>query len=87
MKEEGVQYTIAYMHWGTEYQTQQSQEQTDMAQRLCDMGIDTLIGSHPHLIQPVDRGQLPADTDSLQRQEGKGHTHRRGLHSHVDVPL
>ena len=29
MKEEGVQYTIAYMHWGTEYQTQQSQEQTD----------------------------------------------------------
>ena len=54
MKEEGVQYTIAYMHWGTEYQTQQSQEQTDMAQRLCDMGIDTLIGSHPHVIQPVD---------------------------------
>lgn len=54
MKEEGVQYTIAYMHWGTEYQTQQSEEQTQIAQKLCDMGIDTLIGSHPHVIQPVD---------------------------------
>lgn len=42
------------MHWGTEYQTQQSEEQTQIAQKLCDMGIDTLIGSHPHVIQPVD---------------------------------
>ena len=54
MKEEGVQYTIAYMHWGTEYQTQQSEEQTQIAQKLCDISIDTLIGSHPHVIQPVD---------------------------------
>lgn len=54
MKEEDVQYTIAYLHWGTEYQTQNSDQQTDIAQHLCDMGIDTLIGSHPHVIQPVD---------------------------------
>lgn len=54
MKKEKVQYTIAYMHWGTEYQTQNSQEQADIAQHLCNLGIDTLIGSHPHVIQPVD---------------------------------
>lgn len=54
MKQEGAQYTIAYMHWGTEYQTTQSEEQEEIAQKLCDMGIDTLIGSHPHVIQPVD---------------------------------
>ena len=54
MKEEGVQYTIAYMHWGIEYQTTPSKQQTEMAQKLCDMGVDTLIGSHPHVIQPVD---------------------------------
>ncbi len=54
MKKEGAQYTIAYMHWGTEYQTQQSQEQEEIAQKLCDIGIDALIGSHPHVIQPVD---------------------------------
>lgn len=54
MKEEGAQYTIAYMHWGTEYQTTQSEEQEEIAQALCDMGVDALIGSHPHVIQPVD---------------------------------
>lgn len=54
MKKEGAQYIIAYMHWGTEYQTVQSDEQTQIAQKLCDLGVDALIGSHPHVIQPVD---------------------------------
>ena len=54
MKAEGAQYIIAYMHWGNEYQTTPSEQQTRMAQKLCDMGVDTLIGSHPHVIQPVD---------------------------------
>lgn len=54
MKEDGAQYTIAYMHWGTEYQTQQSEEQEEIAGELCDLGVDALIGSHPHVIQPVD---------------------------------
>lgn len=54
MKEEGVEFTVAYMHWGIEYQTTESSEQDEMAQMLCDLGIDALIGSHPHVIQPVD---------------------------------
>ena len=54
MKKEGAQYTIAYMHWGNEYQTTPSEQQETIAQELCDLGIDTLIGSHPHVIQPVD---------------------------------
>mgnify|MGYP000308517629 CR=1 FL=1 len=54
MEKDGAEYTIAYMHWGTEYQTQQSQQQEEIAQKLCDLGIDVLIGSHPHVIQPVD---------------------------------
>ena len=51
MKKEGAQYTIAYMHWGNEYQTTPSEQQETIAQELCDLGIDTLIGSHPHVIQ------------------------------------
>lgn len=54
MQKEKVQYTIAYMHWGTEYETQQSDQQTEIAQKLCDLGINALIGSHPHVEQPVD---------------------------------
>lgn len=54
MKEAGVEYTIAYMHWGVEYQTTENEYQDAIAQKLCDMGIDALIASHPHVIQPVD---------------------------------
>lgn len=54
MKEEGVEYTIAYMHWGVEYQTKENSYQDTIAQELCDMGVDALIGSHPHVIEPVD---------------------------------
>lgn len=54
MKNAGVEYTIAYLHWGNEYQTQQSNYQTEIATKLCELGIDALIGGHPHVIQPVD---------------------------------
>ena len=54
MEEEGVEYTIAYLHWGVEYQTEENEYQDAIAQKLCDMGIDALIASHPHVIQPVD---------------------------------
>lgn len=54
MKEEGVEYTIACMHWGVEYQTEENADQEAIAQKLCDMGVDALIASHPHVIQPVD---------------------------------
>lgn len=54
MKEEGVEYTVACMHWGVEYQTEENSDQDEIAQKLCDMGVDALIASHPHVIEPVD---------------------------------
>ena len=54
MKEAGVEYTIAYIHWGNEYQTTENSTQRKIAAKLCDLGIDTLIGGHPHVVQPVD---------------------------------
>lgn len=54
MENKGVEYTIAYLHWGVEYQTEENEYQDAIAQKLCDMGIDALIASHPHVIQPVD---------------------------------
>lgn len=54
MEAAGVEYTVAYMHWGVEYQTVENEYQDAIAQKLCDMGIDALIASHPHVIEPVD---------------------------------
>ncbi len=54
MRSEGAEFIIFYPHWGNEYQTQESSHQREMAQRLCDMGVDAVIGGHPHVVQPVD---------------------------------
>lgn len=54
MRQAGAEFTIAYLHWGVEYDTAGTDEQREMAQKLCDLGLDALIGSHPHVIQPVD---------------------------------
>ncbi len=54
MASAGVEYTIAYIHWGNEYQTQENTYQNTIALELCELGIDALIGGHPHVVQPVD---------------------------------
>ena len=46
-------FLIAAMHWGEEYQKTPSKGQQAMAQTLADLGIDLIIGSHPHVMQPA----------------------------------
>ena len=54
MEAAGAQATILYIHWGEEYQLQENAVQREMAQKLCDMGIDVIVGGHPHVVQPVE---------------------------------
>ncbi|UFT99795.1 CapA family protein [Radiobacillus kanasensis] len=41
-------------HFGAENQRMPNQEQTDLAQYAADLGVDVVIGHHPHVLQPVD---------------------------------
>ena len=45
---------VLVIHWGDEYKRIPSEFQTKLAQKLCDSGVDIIIGSHPHVVQPVD---------------------------------
>jgi len=47
-------YLIVSMHWGTEYMTTPSDDQRNLAQLLCDNGADLIIGTHPHVLQPLE---------------------------------
>ena len=53
MREEGAEAIILFIHWGVEYQMQENATQQAMAQKLCDLGVDAIIGSHPHVVEPV----------------------------------
>lgn len=53
MKNDGADFVVFYMHWGEEYQLKQNTWQSTIAQKLCNMGVNMIIGGHPHVIQPV----------------------------------
>ena len=42
------------MHWGTEYSLNVSEEQTRIANYLSSLGVDLIIGGHPHVVEPVE---------------------------------
>ena len=45
---------IACMHWGEEYQSLPNREQCELADWLLKQGVTHIIGSHPHVIQPME---------------------------------
>ncbi len=45
---------IACIHWGEEYQSLPNQEQQELAEWLLQQGVTHIIGSHPHVIQPME---------------------------------
>jgi len=53
MKSEGAEFITFYMHWGNEYKTVENTWQQTIAQQLSNMGVDLIIGSHPHVIEPA----------------------------------
>lgn len=54
MKAEGVKFIIASMHWGEEYNTYIEATQNEIAKKLNELGVDIILGGHPHVIQPYE---------------------------------
>jgi poly-gamma-glutamate synthesis protein (capsule biosynthesis protein) len=45
---------IAFLHWGEEYKQAPNKTQKEQARFLFQNGADVIVGSHPHVIQPVE---------------------------------
>ena len=52
--EEIADFTILCPHWGTEYKLQATSSQKEWAQIFLEEGVDLVIGTHPHVIEPVE---------------------------------
>ena len=48
-----VDLLIVSMHWGTEYRSEPTDEQKREAEYLSSLGVDIIIGTHPHVIEPI----------------------------------
>ncbi|GKX30099.1 capsule biosynthesis protein [Vallitalea longa] len=52
--ETGVDFVVAIMHFGEEYFNYPNEIQKDIVNDLFDAGADIIIGSHPHVLQPLE---------------------------------
>lgn len=51
---EKVDVVLVSMHWGEEYTHTPTDKQRKEAEYLSSLGVDVIIGSHPHVIQPIE---------------------------------
>ena len=49
-----VDILIVAMHWGEEYMTYPVNSQKEIAKYLSSLGVDIIIGCHPHVVEPID---------------------------------
>ncbi len=54
LREAGAEIIVCFMHWGIEYRTEPCLSQKENARKLANLGVDVIIGSHPHMVQRTE---------------------------------
>ena len=52
--EQGAEYLVAAFHWGVEYRVLPDGTQRSLADFCLERGVDLIVGSHPHVLQPLE---------------------------------
>ena len=53
-REGGADIVVACPHWGTEYQLVPDDSQRHWAEVFAEQNVDAVIGTHPHVLEPVE---------------------------------
>ncbi len=55
VKQQSVDVICVNMHWGEEYRLKQNAEQEELADFLFKNGVDLILGSHTHCLEPMEK--------------------------------
>lgn len=75
---EAADFVIVCPHWGTEYTLEATAEQRSWAELFAENGADLVIGTHPHVIEPVEwvsageQSEFPAGAEPDSGENGEG---------------
>ena len=61
---------IVFVHWGTEYTCEPDEAQKAYAQIFLEEGVDVVIGTHPHVVQPYEL--LTAESSAAEEGTSDG---------------
>lgn len=56
-RRDSATHIVLFVHWGEEYRRQPNGEQWRLAAWCRRQGVDAIIGSHPHVAQPIDTSE------------------------------
>ena len=45
---------VVFSHWGVEYSPASTDSMKSLAHQFIDAGADLVVGSHPHVIEPME---------------------------------
>jgi poly-gamma-glutamate synthesis protein (capsule biosynthesis protein) len=62
-RREQADFVIAHLHWGMEYELYPRPEQLELAHHLAELGVDAILGHHPHVLQPSESYRTRRDPD------------------------
>jgi poly-gamma-glutamate synthesis protein (capsule biosynthesis protein) len=68
-KAAGADAIVALLHWSLEFESYPVRNVVDMGHKLIELGIDVIIGNHPHSVQPIEKYSY-LDGASGARKEG-----------------
>jgi len=51
----GADAVVALIHWGAEFESFPARNVVATGHRLIELGIDVIVGNHPHNVQPMER--------------------------------
>lgn len=49
-----VDLIIVSVHWGVELSTKPSEKQRKLSDEMAELGVDLIVGHHPHVLQPIE---------------------------------
>ncbi|MCT4688343.1 CapA family protein [Vallitalea sp.] len=65
--ETGVDFVVTIIHFGNEYFDYPNSYQKDIVDELFEAGTDVIIGSHPHVLQPLEIRDIKCDDGSIRK--------------------
>jgi poly-gamma-glutamate synthesis protein (capsule biosynthesis protein) len=91
MTAEGVDFKVVALHWGHEFEFYPLPEQVQLAHEVVRAGADLLMGTHPHVVQPLEvcyvDGPGGPRKGLIAYSLGNFATAMFGLHCHVGLVL
>ncbi|NMA83306.1 MAG: CapA family protein [Epulopiscium sp.] len=65
-KEQNPDFVVISVHFGNEYKSFPNDHQERIVKSLFEAGADIILGSHPHVLQPIEVRQIPQDDGQVR---------------------